>query len=225
MKAKPRYYLAPTRAPLLALPLVCSSLLALSPTLTAQEINFQQSIDSTSEALIALDIMASDCLSALDSSDNTATSCDEFMAAIDGELMASYLEQCRILKNWRDEYVDQTVAADLDADNENNEEMLRRLVSIEFTCGENTLRSRTQFVLSAFNRLNNAATNNGISSPGTRRQLSESRFNAIENAERQRLQDALQNQQQRSLQENERQFNALENELIRQQIQRPSLPN
>jgi hypothetical protein len=164
----------------------------------------------------------------MDSDENSQAVCDDFIKAIDGELMASYLEQCRTLKDWRDEYVDQAVTSDLDVDTENNAEMLRRLVTIEFTCGENTLRSRTQFVFSAFNRLRSESAASGVSGPNTtliNRQISNGRFNALENSERQRLQNALQNQQIRSLRESERQFNDLENELIRQQIQNSNLPN
>jgi hypothetical protein len=142
-------------------------------------------------------------------------------------LMANYLEQCRTLKDWRDQYVDQTVTADLDSNTENNTEMLRRLVSIELTCGENTLRSRTQFVFPAFNRLRSGSTANGIGASTTliSRQISNDRLNALDSGERQRLQNALQNQQHRSLRENERQFNDLENELIRQQIRNSNLPD
>mgnify|MGYP006156473183 CR=1 FL=1 len=226
MRAKLISNLAPTRTSLFALVLFCS---ALSSHSSAQEIDFQKSIDSTSEALIHLDVLANDCLTTLDSMENSPTACDGFINAIDGKLMANYIEQCRTLKNWRDEYVEQTVAANLDSDTENNAEMLRRLVAIEFTCGENTLRSRTQFVFTAFNRLRDASAANSI---GTNtdtstisRQLSESRFNALENSERQRLQNALQNQQNRSLRESEQQFNKLENELIRQQMKKSTLSN
>lgn len=225
MRAKLTSNPVPTRTSLLALALLYSALSSLS---SAQESDLQKTIDSTSEALIALDVKASDCLAALDSNGDPPAACDDFIEAIDGELMANYLEQCRTLKSWRDDYVDQTVTSDLDSDTENNEEMLRRLVSIEFTCGENTLRSRTQFVFSAFNRLRSesaAGGVNGISTTTLSRQLSEGRFNALDNAERQRLQNALQNQQVRSLRESERQFNDLENELIRQQIQNSNLPN
>tara|TARA_B110000858_G_scaffold194218_1_gene248190 strand:+ start:41350 stop:42015 length:666 start_codon:yes stop_codon:yes gene_type:complete len=221
MRAKPISNLELTRTSLFALVLFCSALSSLS---SAQESDFQKSIDSSSEALIYLDVLANDCLTTLDSMENSPTACDDFMKAIDGKLMANYLEQCRTLKDWRDEYVEQTVAADLDSDTENNEEMLRRLVAIEFTCGESTLRSRTQFVFTAFNRLRSSA-NTGNSTSTISRQLSESRFNALENSERQRLQNALQNQQNRSLRESEQQFNNLENELIRQQIQKSTLQN
>lgn len=224
MKAKFTSHLLPARTSLLALALVCYALPSLS---SAQVSDFQKSIDSSSEALIALDVKASDCLTAMDSDENSQAVCDDFIKAIDGELMANYLEQCRTLKHWRDEYVNQTVAADLNSDAVNSEEMLRRLVSIEFTCGENTLRSRTQYVFSAFNRLRGGSAANAIGASTTfiGRQISNSRFNALENGERQRLQNALQNQQNRSLRENERQFNDLENELIRQQIQNSNLPD
>lgn len=221
MRAKLTSSLLPTRTSLLALALVCS---ALSPS-SAQEIDFQKSIDSTSEALIALDVKASDCLAALDAGQDSEAVCDDFISAIDGELMANYLEQCRTLKDWRDSYVDQTVTADLDSDTENNEEMLRRLVAIEFTCGENTLRSRTQFVFSAFDRLRSGSATNAANSASINQQISNDRFNALDTSERQRLQNALQNQQNRSQRESERQFNDLENELIRQQIQNSRLPN
>ena len=224
MKAKLTSHLLPTRTSLLALAVVCSTLPSFS---FAQENDFQESINSSNEALITLDVKASDCLGALDSSKNSQAVCDDFIKAIDGELMANYLEQCRTLKHWRDEYVNQTMAANLNSDVVTNEEMLRRLVSIEFTCGENTLRSRTQFVFNAFNRLRGEPTANAIGANTTfiSRQISNNRFNALENGERLRLQNALQNQQNRSLRESERQFNDLENELIRQQIQNSNLPD
>jgi predicted protein tyrosine phosphatase len=224
MKAKLTSHLLPARTSLFALALVCCA----PPSFASAQISdFQKSIDTSSEALIALDVKASDCLAALDSDENSQAVCDDFIKAVDGELMANYLEQCRTLKHWRDEYVNQTVAANLNSDAVNNEEMLRRLVSIEFTCGENTLRSRTQFVFSAFNRLRGESAANAIGANTTfiSRQISNNRFNALENGERQRLQNALQNQQNRSLRESERQFNDLENELIRQQIQNSNLPD
>jgi len=224
MKAKLSSHLLPARTFLFALAVVCSALPAFS---SAQISDFQKNIDSSNEALIALDVKASDCLTAMDSHENSQAVCDDFIQAVDGELMANYLEQCRILKHWRDEYVNQTVAANLNSDTVNNEQMLRRLVSIEFTCGENTLRSRTQFVFSAFNRLRGESAANAIGANTTfiSRQISNNRFNALENGERQRLQNALQNQQNRSLRESELQFNDLKNELIRQQIQNSNLPD
>ena len=194
----------------------------------SQEIDFQGSIDASSEALIRLDLKASDCIQALDSSANADALCDDFMAAIDGELMASYIEQCSTLKNWRSEYVEQSVASDLASNNANSKEMLRRLISIEYTCSETSLQNITQFVVVAFNRLRNNAANNGILGADVsslRQRLSEGRFTTLEDQERQRLQNAVQNQQNRSQQNTQQQFNQLENELIRQQIRRTNPPH
>lgn len=221
MRAKNTGYLTPARTTLFTLALFCSSLI------NAQSIDIQNSIDSTAEALILLDVKASDCLQALDAGTESRQLCDDFMAAIDGELMADYLEMCRELKAWRDGYVDEAVALDLDAGSANNEEMLRRLIAIEYSCGENTVLNRTEFVATAFERLHSdgssAVSTNQANSIS--RQLSERRFTAVEERERQNLQESLRNQQLRSQRESERQFNDLENELLRQQIQNANRPN
>ena len=220
MRAKPPGNQSSTRAALFALALLYSSF----PS--AQEINFQNSIDSAAEALILLDVKASDCITALDAGADPQLLCEDFMAAIDGELMAGYLEHCRELKAWRDDYVDQTVTSDIDSDSAGIEEMLRRLVAIEYSCGENTVTERTQFVAVAFNRLrsNSASTISGADAAAIEKQLSENRFDALDQSERQRLLDAMQNQQRRSALESERQFNDLENELLRQQIRNANRP-
>lgn len=222
MRARLTINLKPARTSLLALVLTCSSLTSLS---IAQEIDFQKSIDSASKVLAGLNLKASDCLATLDSNENSQIVCDDFMKAIDGELVTNYLDQCRSLKDWRDKYVNQTMKSDMDLTTENNAEMLKRLVSIEFTCGENALSNRTQFVFSAFNRLRSGAAGSEVNTAIISRKISNSRFNALENGERQRLQNSLQSQRIRSLRESERQFNDLKNELILQQIQNSNLPN
>jgi len=222
MRAKLQSLTSPARAALLAAAL-CYPASAL-----AQEIDFQNHIDASAEALILLNVKASDCLNALDAGEDAAALCDDFMAAIDGELLAAYLEHCRTLKTWRDSFVDQSVEQDVPSDGVSDEEMLRRLVAIEYSCGENSLLQRTEFVAAAFDRvqsqtgLGTAAI--GASAASLRRQLSESRFNALERVERERLQDAIQSQQRRSQRESERQFIDLENELLRQQIDNANRP-
>lgn len=222
MRAKLQSHLYPARAALLAAAL-CYPALSL-----AQEIDFQNSIDASAEALILLDVKASDCLNAMVADEDAAAICDDFMSAIDGEVIAAYLEHCRTLKAWRDGFVDQTVEQDLQSDGAGDEEMLRRLVAIEYTCGENSLLQRTEFVATAFDRVQSQTGPGtaaiGASAASLSRQLSESRFNALERVERDRLQDAIQNQQRRSQRESERQFRDLENELLRQQINNASRP-
>ncbi len=197
---------------------------------SAQETAIQNSIDVTFRALTELDLKAKECLLALDSNADSAQVCDNFMSAVDGELMANYLSECRRLKSWRDEFVTRSVAEDVNTSTGgvDDQEMLRRLVTIQFSCGENTLPTRTQYVVSAFNKLQNSVkrveSSAGTAASALSRQLSESRFNAIENQERQRLQNAVQGQQIRSQIETERQFEALQNELIRQQIRNTNRP-
>ena len=222
MRVKLPSILPPTRIALFALaPLYFSHALS-------QEIDFQNSIDKSSEALVTLDLKASDCLQALDSNDKPQAPCNDFLNSLDGELMSGYLEQCSLLKGWRDDHIDQSLASRPNTGSGNNYEMLRRLVAIQYTCGENSLRSRTQFVVVAFNRLssNSANSASSVTSAATiSRQLYENRFNALENRERERLQDAIRSQQDRSQRETNQQFNDLENELIRQQIQNSNRPN
>lgn len=213
----------PARTSLFALALFYSSFLL------SQEIDFQSTLDSTAESLILLDVKASDCLDALDTGENRVALCDDFMAAIDGEIVANYLAQCRLLKGWRDEYVEQTIEANLANDSQDDEETLRRLVAVEYYCADTTVLQRTEFVAAAFNRLGNNSANDPSgthsSSASLRQQLSENRFNFLENQERMRLQDALRSEQNRSQRETERQFDNLENELIRQQIRNTNRPN
>lgn len=188
---------------------------------SAQQLNIRSSIDSSTSALSLLDSKASDCLSALESGSNSQPLCDDFIAAIDGKLMADYLEQCQLLKNWRDDFIIQTIEAEADTDSANNEEMLRRLVAIEYSCGENAVLARTEFVEVAFNRLRNNTDNSSVAtgiSAAISRQLAQSRFEALEIRERRRLQEAMQRQQSQSQRDTDRQFDDLENELIRQQI-------
>ena len=92
MKAKLTSHLLPARTSLFALAVVCSALPSFS---SAQISDFQKNIDSSNEALIALDVKASDCLTAMDSDENSQAACDDFIQAVDGELLANYLKQCR----------------------------------------------------------------------------------------------------------------------------------
>ncbi len=219
MRAKLPINQSSTRAALFALAVFYSSFLP------AQEINFQNSIDTIAEALILLDVKARDCVAALDADSDPQLLCDDFMAAIDGELLAGYIEQCRELKGWRDDYVEQTVASSATGD-ANDDEMLRRLVAVQYYCEEDTVLERTEFVALAFNRLrgSGSSTLTGTDAASINRQLSQSRFNELDQNERQRLLDSMQNQQRRSALESERQFNDLENELLRQQIRNSNRP-
>ncbi len=190
----------------------------------AQEDPLQLSIDAASNALQELDDKAAACLpgsTRSTSSDEAKQSCDDFLSAIDGELMASYLDHCATLKSWRDNFVSQV--ANSTTEIENSEEMLRRLIGVEFTCGQNALPLRTRYVVTAFSQLQ-AGKNMQVDAKLSRR-LAELNFATMEERARVLLQQSVGQQQSRSQLETERQSNSLEIELIRQQIRNSPPPN
>lgn len=216
MRANPTASLISARTALFALALLCPSLLS------AQQLNLATHIDATAAALSQLDSKAGDCLLALDAGTDSKTPCDDFMQAIDGALVADYLQRCKELKNWRDGYVERRVATDLDVDDGNSVEMLQRLIAIEYNCAEDSLIAHTEFVSTAFNRLRGdtavVSARANADAASLSRQLSEQNLSALDESERLRLLDALRSQQNRSQRETERQFDDLELELLRQQI-------
>lgn len=187
----------------------------------AQEIDLQFSVDETSNALRVLDEKAAACLSAADSSSDSQFSCDDFLSAIDGELMANYLQHCATLKSWRDDFV--TQAANSTEDIKNSAEMLELLIAVEYSCGQNALQARTQNVLTAFALLRDGK--NTQVDAELKRRLAEMKFEATENRERQSLLNSVRQQQSTPQRETQRQSNSLENELIRQQIRNSNQPN
>ena len=180
----------------------------------AQEIELQSNVGEVSNALLVLDEKAAACLSAVDDGDDSKVSCDDFLAAIDGELMANYLQHCATLKTWRDDFVAQ-VANSTDKI-ENSEVMLELLIAVEYSCGQNALQARTRNVLTAFSLLQDGkSTAIGVD---LKRRLAEMEFEAMENRGRQSLLNSARQQQSTPQQETQRQSTILENELLRQQI-------
>ncbi|PCJ16683.1 MAG: hypothetical protein COA96_18310, partial [SAR86 cluster bacterium] len=154
----------------------------------SQEIDLQRSIDAAFSALTELDGKAGACISATRSGNLAQEHCDDFMSAVDGELMAGYLQHCASVKSWRDTYVSQM--ANSNEEIENSAEILKRLIDIEFTCGQNALQARTQHVHAAFSLLQDGSRSNA--QPGAKliRELAELKFNAIESRERQLLENS-----------------------------------
>jgi len=208
---------SPQAFPPLQLVLACIGLLCASLA-SAQEAELQSHINSASSLLRQLDEKAGSCFVALNDSQDGLRSCEDFLAAIDGELIGAYLAQCEILKSWRDGFVESAIDSDVDIpDSADN---LKLLVGIESNCGENALQKRTQYVVSAFKLLRQQRVPRQQSTAALSRRLAEMEFNALENRERLLLQNSLLRQQSRSGRETGDQINRLENELIRQQIRR-----
>ena len=180
--------------------------------------DYQAHIDAAASQLRTLDSKAGACLTAFEdeSTESAAVSCREFLGAIDGSDLADYVARCELLKAWRENFV--LTAQQSDTDNQGSAADLSLMVGIEFTCGEDALQKRTQFVTTAFNMLyGNLNSAQQVNSEIARR-LAELQFETTLSNERRRLQDAIRRQQSDRLLQNERQFDALEKEIIRQQI-------
>ena len=189
-----------------------------SITLQAQEQNttLQSRIDAATQTLIDLDKLAQSCLESTERDSDGNQDCNSFLAAIDGSLLASYLDHCQNLKTWRDDYVGQSHSAGLD--NEQDPTALQTLIGIEYACGENALQKRTQYVSEVFALVNSNNRPNQGSSANALRRIAEFEYGAASDNERRRLLQSMQLEQSRRLQETQTQFDKLETELIRQQI-------
>ncbi|MSR12373.1 MAG: hypothetical protein EXR84_11350 [Gammaproteobacteria bacterium] len=200
---------------------------------TAQDATLQSHIDGAVGVLQQLDTLASACLSGLQqapaTNPNPNPNCAQFIAAIDGELLAQYIAHCEVLAAWRASYVttafettqnataaDQTPSEIARTPSE-IESPLQLLVGAEYACGENALQARTGFVTAAFAQLQQNATAIQQENAGLTRRLNESQFDATLSAERRLLQNSVRQQQLQRQRESEHQLQQLENEIIRQQ--------
>lgn len=180
----------------------------------AQEQSVQDQVGAAHALLNELDTLAGTCLNPADTS--LADTCGQFLAALDGELVATYLQQCERLRVWREEFV--TAQFTTDTDTTTNATQLQNLVGVDYVCGEQTLLRRTQFVADAFALTRQSGANPEGSAVTLNRRLSELQFESRLEAERRSLLESVEMQRQRREQETARQMQQLENELIRQQI-------
>ncbi len=188
-----------------------------SSPLAGREVTIEERIAEAEQVLQMVDAQAEVCLAQLaDTSDaGQPAACAELLAAIDGETLAGYLAHCNALKQWRDEYVENPPSAAAAAEGERD---LQRLIGIERACGENALRRRARFVTEAFDAINShrASRLNGLS---LQRRLGEIEFQSTLGGWRNELDASSPNR--RIHNETLRQFDQLEEELIRRQINRP----
>ena len=189
-------------------------------SLLAQDISLESRIQSANDALAELDGQAQSCLQLFDQGETDAAvnRCGIFMQSLDGSLLADYLENCAVLKTWREEFVTGNKPNDEDA-----ETNLQLLSGIELACGENALQKRTEYVVGAFTLLQGEQSQNHSAALVNRRVTEFEQEQAI-NSERRRLQNSVFEQQQRRRAATNQQWNNLENELLRQQINRPPFP-
>lgn len=174
-------------------------------------------VDGANQVLAELDDKALTCMNSfnLNLGEAAALLCDEFMRAIDGELMASYLDHCAVLKTWRDRFVEDSQQA---SNVLTDEDALKLMVAIEYSCGENALRKRTTHVVNAFNTLVKGTLLNQASSQSFDLRLSELEQQNRIARERRMLQNAIDTQRKQRERATQDQSRSIENELIRQQI-------
>lgn len=198
----------------------CFALLFFTSSVFAQEASLQSRIDSASTALSELDDKAQSCLENFEQEnrEQAISSCDDFLQAVDGSLLASYISHCDALKTWREEFITS------DTSNTTNAELNVALLSgIEFACGENALQKRTEYVVSAFTLLQGSSNQTQTVSALDRR-FSELEQERLRNSQEQLLRNGLEQQRQRRSLDTSRQWDDLQEELIRQQINRPPFP-
>ena len=181
----------------------------------AQTMTPEQRIGAAESVLQAVDEEARGCVEQLAASANAVRpeQCANFLASIDGEVLAGYLEQCAALKQWRDRYVDNPPPAGPDSERDR-----QRLVGIERVCGEDALHRRTEYVVIAFEELNERLARRA-GGQSLQRRISELEFRSTVGGWRNELDVTDANR--RVLDETLQQFDRLEEELIRQQINRP----
>ena len=182
---------------------------------TAQEMTVEERIGAAESILRAVDEQARVCIEQLAEFANSVQpeECASFLDSIDGDVLAGYLKHCAELKQWRDTYVENPPPAGPDSERDR-----QRLVGVERVCGENALRQRTEFVTAAFDALNERLSRRA-SGLSLQRRISELEFRSTLGGWQNELDATNSNRRVRS--ETLQQFDQLEEELIRQQINRP----
>ena len=182
---------------------------------SAEAASVESRIENARETFSVLDTRAAACLAAReDNGSDGSDACANFISAIDGPLVATYLSDCGSLKQWRDAFI--STPAPADSSRGETERNLQRLRDIEFYCGEDALSRRTDNVQTAFNSIRQEQLNRQYSGTGTA--LNRLQFERAL-MELRRQSDTSQNSEQHRLNaETEKLWNELELELIRQQI-------
>ncbi|MBT3530250.1 MAG: hypothetical protein HOF74_04355 [Gammaproteobacteria bacterium] len=183
-------------------------------------------IASASTLLRELDQLAAQCQQ--DSAESET--CDNFLQAIDGSLIADYLEQCSQLNNWKKDMLAEALNSNSDSlavdssirDIPNSSTQLRRVAGIENLCDDAALENNTQFVFTVFNDLRQQGSNSRTTDSVSRR-VTDLEFSILENAERRSLQNSFQQEQLRRQLETEQQINSQQNDLLRKQIERQQI--
>ena len=153
----------------------------------------------------SLDNQARNCLENTPKAKLDNPACQALLDAIDGEPIATYLQHCRSLRNWRDEFVS-NYQQSVEAEQPDNDAILHLLVQTEYYCADNALSQHSDYVVAAFNELNSRPVETGnrverSTLPASSAQLETRRMN------------------ERLRRETEQQWRSLELELLRQRLE------
>ena len=192
------------------------SALAVTNTFAQNASELRQQLDSASAIIAQLDDLAGKCNNSTSASSDD---CINFLNAIDGDPVKTYIAHCDSLKNWREEYVenhDENTSSQIVGD----AQALELLVGTQFNCGENALSKRSDNIASAYDYAAKAPRSLGSSSNQRdyRLQRKQSQFDQLDASERNRLNQSIDVQRSRTNDQNQNLNNALQQELIRQQI-------
>jgi hypothetical protein len=202
---------------------------AQSPADKTTALFLKTELESANTALSDLDTKALNCMNSfsMNLGEAQALFCDEFLRAIDGDLLASYIKHCNTLKGWRDEFIltSQNPSGALENPQDSSQDSLELMIGVEYSCGENALKERTKYVASAFNTLKggtlfNQSTQQSIQQSLDRR-LADLEQQSRLRSQGQALQNSIKQQGQRQQETTQQQMQRLTTELVRQQINNP----
>lgn len=179
-----------------------------------------QRIAAIRSSLQTLDTAAVQCLASIDADFTNSVTCQDFMAALDDQINTqlpdSMMFHCTALTTWRDAFIARN-NGNLSS-NDSTDSNLQLMVDIQYYCGDEALALRTNSVFPAFNllqqeqRLSNGAISLlSLEADAYRQEI-------ILERERARLQQSVLQGQQQSLQQTQGIQDALELELLRQQL-------
>lgn len=202
-------------APVMLAPVLSHAQLSSLSTLSTLSSDSVDPVIATASSLLQqLDRLAEQCQQNSPESDV----CSNFLQAIDGELIADYLDHCSRLTNWKEDMLAQALSVDTDIPNSSTQ--LRRIARVESLCNESSLKNNTQFVFATFNELKSQDSSSGTVSEAISRRITDLEFSILENAERRSLQNSFQQEQSRRQLETQQQINSQQNDLLRKQMER-----
>ncbi len=205
---------------------VLAMLGAFSCTLAAQVAEpertdtLMQRIAAIRSSLQTLDAAAEQCLTSTDANFTKSVTCQDFMAALDDQINTqlpdSMMFHCTALTTWRDAFIARN-NGNLSS-NDSTDSNLQLMVDIQYYCGDEALALRTNSVFPAFNLLQQEQrlSNGAISLLSL--EADAYRQKIILERERARLQQSVLQGQEQSLQQTQGIQDALELELLRQQL-------